>query len=250
MRRFPLQLEVVKKHGNFGCIQKNQKQFHINSAKNAHCNTPLHVWCVSKEEQVRKNKATSDHANSRAGEKLIRNALYCFKRGLGSADFVGLNEKDLGSDIINTATKNDSKAEFFKLRNIIFELVSEKTRMFFKNNIKFISVTLDKVTVQRTSYTVMLTFFFFRGKIHVILNKLVKLTTNDYDALGTAEMVINTLTETLGVTRSKLATMIIHFVYDGVYASKDERVRGGGSLELTKHVTESLGLDIGDISGA
>ena len=63
-------------------------------------------------------------------------------------------------------------------------------------------------------------------------------------------MVINTLTETLGVTRSKLATMIIHFVYDGVYASKDERVRGGGSLELTKHVTESLGLDIGDISGA
>ena len=82
------------------------------------------------------------------------------------------------------------------------------------------------------------------------MNKLQKLSTVDYDANGTANMVINTLCETLGVTKMKLSRILKHFVYDGVYASKEERVRGGGSLELTKHVTESLGLDIGDISGA
>ena len=68
--------------------------------------------------------------------------------------------------------------------------------------------------------------------MHIILNKLVKLSTDKYDADGTAEMVISCLLETLGVSRSKLALMLVHFVYDGVYASKDERVNGGGCLEL------------------
>ena len=243
----PTQLQKNRK-GTLGYIKKNQAQFHINSAKSAHLKNPIHVWCVLKDEKVKKSRAESDHVNAKAGEKVIRNALFCFKRGLGSEDFVALNEKDLGSDIKNTATKNDSRAEFFKLRNTVFELLSEKTRQFFKDKIKFITVTLDKVTVQRTSYTVILTFFFFEGKIHVILNKLVKLATGDYDAQGTAEMVINTLTDTLGITRSKLSTILVHFVYDGVYATKEERVYGGGSLELKHHVAESLGLDIGDIT--
>ena len=127
--------------------------------------------------------------------------------------------------------------------------MSERTKAFFKESVKHITVTLDKVTVQRISYTVILTFFFHEGRIRIILNKLAKLSTDEYDAEGTAEMLINTLLETLGVTRTRLASMLVHFVYDGVYATKEERVSGGGSLELKKKVAESLGLEDGYITG-
>ena len=76
---------------------------------------------------------------------------------------------------------------------------------------KDIAVTLDKVTVHRTSYTVVVTYFFYQGKIHVILNKLEKLSTTDYDGEGTAKMLISVLTETLGLTVTKLARTLKHW---------------------------------------
>ena len=39
-----------------------------------------------------------------------------------------------------------------------------------------------------------------------------------------------------------VAKVLLHFVYDGVYASKEERIRGGGCLDITKNVSELLGL--------
>ena len=74
---------------------------------------------------------------------------------------------------------------------------------------------MDQVTVNRTSFTVICTYFFFDGKIYVILNKLQKLTTEDYNSEGTASMVIKTLCETLGFTKSKLSNVLKHLVYDG-----------------------------------
>ena len=74
---------------------------------------------------------------------------------------------------------------------------------------------MDQVTVNRTSFTVICTYFFFDGKIYVILNKLQKLTTEDYNSEGTASMVIKTLCETLGFTKSKLSNILKHLVYDG-----------------------------------
>ena len=127
--------------------------------------------------------------------------------------------------------------------------MSEKTKTFFKEHVKHITVTLDKVTVQRNSYSVILTFFFHKGKIHIILNKLAKLSTDEYDAEGTADVLINTLIETLGVTRTRLAVLLVHFVYDGVYATKEERVSGGGCLELKIKVAEKLGLENASITG-
>ena len=62
-------------------------------------------------------------------------------------------------------------------------------------------------------------------------------------------MLISVLTETLGLTNTKLARTLRHLVYDGVYASKEERVRGGGSLDLKKHVSDLLGLDDGELTG-
>ena len=239
----------LKATGNFGMFKRDQAKYQLNWQKKKHCELPLHEWCMKKEREEKKGKAENQDNNNRAGEKVIRNALYCLKRGLGAEDFLGLNEKDLGSDIPNTATKNDSKAQYFKLRNIIFELVSDRTKIFFKNHVNHITVTLDKVTVQRTSYTVILTFFFHQGKIHIILNKLATLTTEEYDAAGTAEMLVQTLVETLGISRTRLASVLVHFVYDGVYATKAERVAGGGCLELKIKVAEILGLEVGHITG-
>ena len=106
-----------------------------------------------------------------------------------------------------------------------------------------------QVTVSRTSFTVVMTYFFYEGKIHIILNKIQKLTTEDYDGPGTAHMLIKTLCETLGVTTSKLSRILKHLVYDGVYADVEERVAGGGCLELKKHVEKLLSLDPGCITG-
>ena len=105
------------------------------------------------------------------------------------------------------------------------------------------------VTVQRISYTVICTYFFYDGKIHVILNKLQLLGTLDYDSNGTALMVVNALKETLGLTSSKLARTLRHFVYDGVYASNNERIKGGGCLDIKKHVAELLCLGPNEITG-
>ena len=105
------------------------------------------------------------------------------------------------------------------------------------------------VTVNRVSYTVINTFFFHEGKIHCILNKLEKLSTIDYTGNGTALMVVRVLNETLGLTNTKLARILKHFVYDGVYASNEERIKGGGCLDIKKHVAEVLGLNDGEITG-
>ena len=145
--------------------------------------------------------------------------------------------------------RNDSRSEFFRLRNLVFDALTEKTQLFFAKKVQDIAVTLDKVTTQRTSFTVICTYFFSEGKIHVILNKLQKLTTKDYNGIGTANMLIDTLCETLGVTKTKLSRLLKHLVYDGVYADQEERIEGGGSLELKKHVTNILGLEDHSITG-
>jgi hypothetical protein len=60
-----------------------------------------------------------------------------------------------------------------------------------------------------------MTYFFHNGKIHVLLNKLQKLKSDDYSAIKTAEMVVSVLKETLGLTDTQLARILRHFVYDG-----------------------------------
>ena len=61
---------------------------------------------------------------------------------LNMKDF--LAEEDFGSELFNIATQNNSKAEFFRLRNVIFDVVTKQTHKFFEENIKDIAVTLDK----------------------------------------------------------------------------------------------------------
>lgn len=59
----------------------------------------------------------------------------------------------------------------------------------------------------------------------------------------------STLRETLGLTTDGLARVVKHFIYDGVHATPEERIRGGGSLSLTHYFAQEVGLEKGDISG-
>ena len=237
--------------GLYGVIKRDAKltKHHLTRSKKAHCNLALHNFCVSQYEKQVEEKLDYEKRNENAGKIVISNALLCFERSFGARDFVALNAKEHLLHPETAATKNDSESEFFRLRNVAFDILSERTRKFFQEMVKSIAVTLDKVTIHRTSFTVLMTYFFKDGKLHVILNKLHKLGLLEYDSMGTAKMVINVLTETLGLTQTKLATILRHFVYDGVYASPQERVRGGGSLDIKYHVSQLLGLSENDITG-
>ena len=83
-----------------------------------------------------------------------------------------------------------------------------------KEGITEIAVTLDKVTVQHRSFKVLLTLFFVDGKIYCALNDLLTMKEDDYDARGTAAMVVRSLKETLGLSRTQLAKRLVHFRSD------------------------------------
>lgn len=141
---------LAKRKGNFGYVSKSSKQKDITVSKNRHIENELHGWCVDEYEKSIENKKLTDRRNELVGKKIVRNAIYCFKQSLGSADFTLLNlkdflaERDIGSNQYNIATKNDSRAEFFRLRNVIFDVVTVRTIKFFEK-IEDIAVTLDKV---------------------------------------------------------------------------------------------------------
>ena len=68
-----------------------------------------------------------------------------------------------------------------------------------------------KVTVQSRSSCVLLTYFFYNGKIYCLLNELLKMGEEDYDSDGTAKMVVSEMSKTLGLTRTQLAKKLLHF---------------------------------------
>ena len=149
---------------------------------------------------------------------------------------------------IEAATKNDGRQEFFKYRELFFLELTECVKHFFNRNIKSFSVTLDKITNQRIPYCAILTYFFWEGRIFILLNSLHRMTSEDGDSVGTARMVTTVLMETLGLSMSALKARCHHFCYDGVYATREERTCNNG-LALTDLYAELLGLQRGDITG-
>ena len=146
----PKELKKSNK-GSYGIVKKEiGHQMKRNQAE--HCKLGLHNWCKNKLKTESKKKDEEKELNKLAGQKIVKNGLFCFLRSGSAADFLALNSKDSSaSDISNVATKNDSKKMFFKLRNVAFEKVSQKTTEFFKT-VNCVSVTLDKVTVHRQSH--------------------------------------------------------------------------------------------------
>ena len=118
----------------------------------------------------------------------------------------------------------------------------------FKEEIKSFSVTLDKITVQRIPYCAVLTYFFWEGRISILLNSVHRMKSDQADSNETAQMVITMLTETLGLSLSALKSKCHHFSYDGVYCTHEERTTNNG-LALTDYFAELLGLEKGDVTG-
>ena len=111
----------------------------------------------------------------KAAENTVRNVIFTLINGGGSELFAGLMDKDNLTEGIETPTKNDSKKTFFDLREIISEEVAKRIQSMF-SDVKYITATLDKVTVGHVSYMVILTYFFNKGKIYTCLNRQRKVT--------------------------------------------------------------------------
>ena len=139
------------------------------------------------------------------------------KRGLGAQDFIVDMDYLHSTPGIPNSQKNDSRNIFFEIRDDAFKIVSEDIHTFLKKKVSELSVTLDKVTVSHISYTVILTFFFYNGHIFCYLNKLATMSSDSYDARSTAHLVVSTLMETLGLTRTRLANLSVHFWYKQPY---------------------------------
>jgi hypothetical protein len=62
-------------------------------------------------------------------------------------------------------------------------------------------------------------------------------------------VLVESLKRTLGITTARLRRILKHLVYDGVYATKEQRTGGGGSLNLIHFVARVLGMPEGSITG-
>ena len=100
---------------NFEYVKLDQKEKHVRFTMKSHEQNELHKWCYSKNEKHKADQQEIQIENKKAGKLVIRNGLFCLKNSLSSHDFVKLNDKDNLIDEFQCATKNDSKAEFFKI---------------------------------------------------------------------------------------------------------------------------------------
>ena len=131
----------------------------------------------------------------------------------------------------------------------IRDLVVEETGQFINGVIHDTAVTVDKVTSGHVSSSVVCTHFYLYGKLNVVLNELTVMEQDDYDSEGAASALIETLSRSLGITRSYLAIILRHAAFDGVYASTEQRTAGGGSLNLVYRFSELLGVEADSIKG-
>jgi hypothetical protein len=248
--KVPFSLQKFRR-GDFSLVMRNQSKSHMRQAMTRHESNDLHIYCVVQEKEDEKGRQDVEALEKHCGEQVIRNVLHCIKHGQSAEDLVALNNLNHLNSKNPAAVKNNSRQIFFVVREECFELLSEMTKDFFgpDGGVDNICVSLDKVTSNHASYTVLVTYFFFNGRLLVILNELALLDEDSYCSAGTARAIVASLRKTLGVTRNRLAKILRHFSYDGVYATKEQRTGGGGSLNLIHFVAAELDLEEGDITG-
>lgn len=143
-----------------------------NEYKSNHLNNPLHIWCVSKYKESKKLSEELKEKNKAGAEMIVRNAVFCLKNGSSAYDFRKLNDKDaLYLDADNNSgikfpEKNDGLSTFFELREHVYKKV---VAIASKNlsGVKNMSFSLDKVTCSNIPYTVIVTYYFYEGKIYI-----------------------------------------------------------------------------------
>ena len=184
----PNHLKILKR-GNFGLVSKKASKKNLKRSIRIHVNSPLHIWCVNKLKEMSEAQAEKKKANLEAATLLATNAALCFKTFGSSKDFVRLNDKDNLTEGLTPAFKNDGGQEFFSYREIFYLKLSDSVKKFFQENVNSFSVTLDKVTDQRVSYTVIVSYFFSEGRMYYLLNSVHKMKSDDYDGEDTAKIV-------------------------------------------------------------
>ena len=105
------------------------------------------------------------------------------------------------------------------------------------------------MTVCRIPYTVLVTLFFHEGKIRGIMNDLHVMKSYEYDGVNTANLVGIDLMASLGSSKREIGEKFHHSVYDGVYATPEERVAGGGCLSLNRHLEAWCNVESNSITG-
>ena len=74
------------------------------------------------------------------------------------------------------------------------------------------------------------------------------MSSDEYDRQGTPKMLAKVLCSSLGLSEEELGRKVCHMIYDGVYASPEERLNKSG-LSLRQHFEEFLKLPPGSITG-
>ena len=191
-------------------------------SRHTHESSALHTWCVQMYTDHQKEKDLKLKKNEEGAEKIVTNIMFCLQNSLSAHTYRIIKNKDF-------PTKNDGIQSFFQVRDITYDsllqTVSEKLK-----SVQYASFSLDKVTVRMVPYTVLVTYFFYDGKLNVYLNAVYPMKSFQYGREETAKFVGQELMRTLNLTRHEVATKFVHSCYDGVYASKEERTRGGGCL--------------------
>ena len=148
------------KRGHFGVLSKKQQKFHLSSAMRLHEKSPLHIWCAKKVIEIKVSKEKSEKSNQEAVKLLATNAALCLKTFGSAVDFVRLNDKDNMTEGVTPAFKNDGSQELFSCRESFFLHLGESVKKLFRDSVGAFSVTLDKLTVQHVSYSVIASYFF------------------------------------------------------------------------------------------
>ena len=238
---FPDKLRLGIK-GNHGIFNKpNAQNYKTNKERKKrmadHCRTDIHKWCVNQDRVTDEQSTAEKKENDRCAEVIVTSAVECLLELDGSKKFERTN--NLLEILLpeEYPTKNDGRQVFYSIREIVFDKLTESVKDRFQK-VKNACFTLDKVTVRRTPFTVIMTYFFSGGKIHVLLNSVHKMKVEEYSGRGSAEMIGKTLMASLGLSKAQVGEKFRHGTYDGVYAMAEERVAGGGSLNLMLHFAD------------
>ena len=175
-------------HGkNFGTVKKVRDNRKTLQRMRQHANSAIHKWAVKEYGAHKVQKKKHEEDTFEAAKNIVRNALFCLKDPEKSSfDFVKLNDLDNLKGLKN-ATINDGRPNFFALRNLVYEKLLVKIGETMKST-PVIGATLDKVTMNKVSYTVVLTYFFDDGgQIKWLLNDIYPNRSNE--GIGEANAV-------------------------------------------------------------
>jgi hypothetical protein len=152
----------INRRGEFGFVNKEQPNNKIKHAIARHEKINLHIWCSTKERELEREAKENEERDEKCGELVVRNVLHCLKHGYSANGFVALNNLNHLTPGFPTAVKNNSRRAFFEIRELIFEVLDEKTKALFglDGGIENIYVSLDKITVYHVSFTAIVTYFY------------------------------------------------------------------------------------------